>query len=232
MQDDATPVPRRRRRAVRRAAGPPGPRVAVSADADSPAGDPQHVKVAPEHADTVTETAADTEAAAGMLVDAPSDPAPAGPAHAHPHVPGPGHGHPPGREPTPQHPAGTGEPQRRSGRSAARGCGRAIAALARHDPVQPGVPRCGDAGQGGRSAQRRRSRGGGGRGDDCPAALRTADRTDRRTPAGPPSAPARRRRPVALGSRVRSALWNQPAAVHRRHESATGLSPSPSCGLV
>lgn len=118
MQDDATPVPRRRRRAVRRAAGPPGPRVAVSADADSPAGDPQHVKVAPEHADTVTETAADTEAAAGMLVDAPSDPAPAGPAHAHPHVPGPGHGHPPGREPTPQHPAGTGEPQRRSGRSA------------------------------------------------------------------------------------------------------------------
>lgn len=96
-EDDATPAPRRRRRAVRRAAGPPGPPVPDSAGAD-----PHDVQVQ----------------ATPALEPGPGRDEPAAPAHAHPHIPGPGHGgHHPGREPGPHPAAGTAEP-RRSGRSA------------------------------------------------------------------------------------------------------------------
>ena len=111
-EDDATPAPRRRRRAVRRAAGPPGPHVAEAPDSDPPDADPpvadrQDMPTAPRHAEDTGE------------VLAASPEAPAAAAHAHPHVPGPGHGaHPPGRDPAPHHSIGTGESQRRSGRTA------------------------------------------------------------------------------------------------------------------
>ncbi|MGS0684390.1 hypothetical protein ACVBEQ_04380 [Nakamurella sp. GG22] len=115
LQDDATPAPRRRRRAVRRAAGPPGPQVADSPDTRSHDADSREV----EPQDVEFQNAAPAVPDHGEVGDvaATSPEAPA--AHAHPHVPGPGHGaHPPGRDPAPQHSAGTGETQRRSGRTA------------------------------------------------------------------------------------------------------------------
>ena len=133
-EDDATPTPRRRRRAVRRAAGPPGPHGpaardpethhpethdtekhdtekhdTVSQDADSP---DAHVQ------DLLPAEGVDPADVGEMAATAPSESLTAAPAHTHPHVPGPGHGgHPPVRESTPHPPAGTGLPQRRSGRS-------------------------------------------------------------------------------------------------------------------